>query len=338
MENNKKIQEFSITSRGNKLSSLEECDLDNDENPLENLENLLSLQRVLFKSKISQGIYEQNLNRIKLEVVHEMNTFGFFVNQVHYLRPYEALYFIEIGKLEVKFDTIVMSLDQAYENFIGSESSLSLEEYLVYQHLMRSGYILKIHNPHYSQINREKYSVHVTKEQEIVWKILIEQLKLSPTNEELPETDKELYHQTKMKMNEDFKKISGRDFDESSEPLLKKQKTNFNEPESSFLDVLKNEPEFFNHQEVFNKFNFIRRYCDENEISDSELKFNFDVFVGQKLDETPSYRIIVVETKNKFPSNLELSRLRRNQKVEVPVILAVVSESLSINFCICNFE
>lgn len=337
MENNKKIEEFSFTSRGNKLKSLEEYDIENDKDPLENLEKLLSLQRVVFRNKISQGIYEPQQNRVKLEVKHEMNNVGFFIDQIHYLRPYEALYFIEMGKLEVKYDSIVMSLDQAYEIFINSECSLSLEEYLVYQHLMRSGHILKIHNPHYSEINREKYSVKITKEQEIVWKILLEQLKLS-NNEELLETDSELYNQTKLKMNAEFKKISGRDYDENSEPLFKKQKTNFNESDSSFLDVLKNEPEFFSHQEIFNKFNFIKRHCDDNEDSIEELKFNFDAFFNQKMDETPSYRILIIKSKNKFPSNLELSKLRRKQRIEVPVILAIVSESLSIHFCICNFE
>lgn len=39
-----------------------------------------------------------------------------------------------------------------------------------------------------------------------------------------------------------------------------------------------------------------------------------------------------------FPSNVELQRLREKQSYGVPIIIAVVSESLSVHFSICTFK
>ncbi|KAK3868655.1 hypothetical protein Pcinc_025979 [Petrolisthes cinctipes] len=62
------------------------------------------------------------------------------------LYPEEALYLIDTGELEVEYNGIVLSMQQAEELLL--EDSHHLERYLVYAHLSRTGCKLLYHQPH----------------------------------------------------------------------------------------------------------------------------------------------------------------------------------------------
>lgn len=335
LENSEAIDDFTFASRAHKLTSQEDDFKEINENALESLQTLLSLQRVAFDNKIARGVLESDMHRVRLESNVGLKNMGYFVNQINYLRPHEALYCLEMNKLRVTFDDVVMSLEQSFEIFLSCDNAMCLEEYLVYSNLMRSGYNVKLYNPDMSIVIPAGYKVQISKQNEMVWQVLKRRLKL--THSEVSEEDRNLFELTKVHMDENFKTISGRDYEEVSEPPSKRLRVD-GISESHFVDVLKFEDKFQSYSDILSKFDFIQRHqttAHENQIRN--LAFNFDVFAAKQSTEgIPSYRILVVKSKDNFPSNIELDRLKSQQKYQTISVIAIVSESLSIHFCIYN--
>lgn len=320
-------------SAGNKFTSLDdEKSTESDKNEsLESLHKLLRLERVSFDNKIAHGVYEFNRGRVKLESNIGLKTnFGYFENQINYLRPHEALFLLEMCKLKITFNDVIMSLEQAYAIFLCCENSLALEEYVVYSQVMRCGYNVKLYNPNLSAEIPPGYAVEVSKKDEMVWKIYS-----NSSTEELPDVDKALHSQIKAEMDANFKQISGRESHDTIEPPAKKAKVNETESEH-LIDILKDEQSFKKYSELVSKFDFIKRHQVSTVDDESvQLNFHFDVFTAKQStsEDIPSYRILVVKSEDYFPSNLALERLKLRQKYATTSLIAVVSESLSVHFC-----
>ena len=310
-----------LLSRGNKASEddgdIAELDATRTVECLENLKTLLGLERVTLSVKTSKGIYERDKNRVKIVSAIGKWNIGYYENKVNYLKPHEALFQIEIRKLEVTFDSVIMSIEQAYAIFLDPKNEFSFEEYLVYVQLSRVGYFVEQHNP---AIDKQKYETIINKrtlnnEDEMIWTVLKEKLDL-PVSSQFINDEFELYEQTKASMKNICKSISG-DQGESyagerttkrclspgakreDEISSKRHKLDENEyQEQNFLDILKVEVEFFTYQEIFKKFSFIKRHEDVKKL-DRQLKFNFDVFLPKpnrkRTEDLPSYRIVVVK-------------------------------------------
>lgn len=303
-----------LLSRGNKATEEEsegdEQDLTRTEECLENLKALLGLERVILSTKISKGIYEKDKKRVKILSHSGKWNVGYYEDQVNYLRPHEALYQIEMRKLEMTFDNVIVSVEQAYAIFLDPGS---FQEYLVYANLIRAGYFVEQHDP---LVDTQKYEalvnkMTVNKEDNMIWAVLMEKLN-QPISTEFISQEHQLYEQTKAAMEVLSEKISGvreenntngrctakRDLSPEECMPSKRHKPDIDEHQDhNFLDILKAEVEYSTYQESFKKLSFIKR-SEDAKIPDRSLKFNFDVFLPKtnfkRTEDLPNYRIVVI--------------------------------------------
>lgn len=268
---------------------------------MENLQGLLRLERVILTNKISKGVYEQEWKRVRVVSTVGKWINGYYEANVNYLRPHEALYLMEMCKLEVTFETVPMSIEQAYAIFLESCNDMSIEVYLVYTYLSRTGYFVQIHNAETDKERFEAAAKRLTnKEDEMIWSVLMEKLNL-PVSADFNRLEKELYERTKEVMESFNQQISGKREENSSsdEPPTKKHKS---EPEATstrdFIDILKTEVEFYTYENIFKKFSFVNR-AESFATLERALKFNFDIFIPKtnfkKSEDLPNYRIVVVK-------------------------------------------
>lgn len=262
---------------------------------MSNLKELLSLERVLTSSRIAKGIYEQDKNRVKLLTFSGKWDLGYFEDNTNYLRPHEALFLMEMSKLEVMFDEVVMSIEQGYAIFLDNNEEVSFEDYVVFSYLSRAGYHVSLHDPDGNWMKLKMFETRKYQdiEEKMIWCVLMERLNL-PVSETFINEENQLYEETNRAMNKLNEKICGDNQEQLNEPPSKKLKK---ENVQNFLDVLKTEADYGTHQELFQKFSFINR-TEDFPTSTRELNFKFDVFVPQpnlkKIDKIPSYRIVVI--------------------------------------------
>lgn len=279
---------------------------------MNNLWELLRLERVLLSNKISKGSYEKDKNRVRVTKHCGKWHAGYHEENVNYLKPHEALHLMEMSRLEITFDTVIMSIEQAYAIFLDVDNEVKFEEYLVYSRLSRAGYFVFQHDP---KLDLKKFQAaqsrsKVIKEDEMVWCVLMEQLNL-PQSTKLITQEPQLYEQTKQTMAKLSEQIAGkpvkvepngskekRDLSPPEDPPSKRHKSDDSPQPSTFLDILKNEAEYFTHQEIFKKFSFIKR-AENFAPTERELTFHFDIFLPKqnfkKTEDLPSYRLIVVK-------------------------------------------
>jgi hypothetical protein len=150
------------------------------------------------------------------------------------------------------------------------------------------------------------------------------------------------YLETKTAMQNHFNAIAGEttSCNNCYEPPPKKFKLFNDEQERNFLDILKAENEYLSYRELFKKFSSISRNefphpSDENR----KLEFSFDVYYQKsnfkRTENLANYRLLVLSPKDPFPSNVQLEVLRKSQPYEIPILIAIVSQS--IQFSICTF-
>lgn len=243
-----------------------------------------------------------------------------------------------------------MSIEQAYAIFLGyrCSNSLSWEEYLVYSYLIRAGYYVFLPN---AETDEEKFEYaqlrNQTKiEDQMIRCVLNETLNL-PFSFDFVTSNYKLYLKTKAAMKNHFNAIAGGnglgDIDDRScdEPPPKKFKPFNEDQERNFLDILKAESEYLSYQELFKKFSSISRN-EFPQTSDEEkaLEFSFDIYYQKsnfkRTEQLANYRLLVLSPNDdKFPTNQQLEALRKSQPYEIPIIIAIVSQS--IQFSICTF-
>ncbi|XP_044187013.1 tRNA-splicing endonuclease subunit Sen54 [Thunnus albacares] len=73
-------------------------------------------------------------------------TMGFSDNGKQYLLPEEALYLMECGNLQVFYQDLPLSIQDGYERFLSS-NTVSLQQYQVFGHLKRLGYVVHRFDP-----------------------------------------------------------------------------------------------------------------------------------------------------------------------------------------------
>lgn len=311
VESNERIEEFALAARGSKSTTAEE-DFNEPESlkteqHIENLKEMLRLERVTMSSKISKGVYELDKNRVKVTFQAGKWKVGFHEDNVKYLRPHEALQLMEMKQLEVTFDSVIMSIEQAYEIFLDPDNGVSFEEYLTYSYLIRAGYFVEQHN---FASDKQKFEMSMSKqladkEDEMIWCVLMEKLNL-PVTSKLKEKEPEIYENTKKTMENLCEEISGKRYEDNSnqssnpdEPPCKRMKYDLDEAEEqNFLDILKTETKISSYQEIYQKFNFIKRTKNFT-TSHRKLKISFDVHQPKssfkRTEDLASYRVVVTK-------------------------------------------
>ncbi|CAG5088793.1 Similar to Tsen54: tRNA-splicing endonuclease subunit Sen54 (Mus musculus) [Cotesia congregata] len=113
---------------------------------LEARRDLINVERVKKVSKLAVGEWLPQERRVIVTKRSgiDWNNFGCELRGTLYLNPEEALLKVELNCLDLFFNGVSLSVQQAYELLINSPNSdCSLEEYRVYSQLARSGYRLK---------------------------------------------------------------------------------------------------------------------------------------------------------------------------------------------------
>ncbi|XP_058828265.1 tRNA-splicing endonuclease subunit Sen54 [Topomyia yanbarensis] len=136
---------------------------------------MLAQQRVGKAETYSTGEWMTDRRRVKItKAVGKWNIFGYIEDHSRFLEGYEALHLMELNRLIVYWNSVVVSVEQAYSIFLGYTGSLSLEEYQVYNTMMRAGfYLLKCDsNRTYETVQVKELDV----EERCIWSNLYDML------------------------------------------------------------------------------------------------------------------------------------------------------------------
>ncbi|XP_071444603.1 uncharacterized protein Tsen54 [Hetaerina americana] len=119
------------------------------QNALEERKSLMEEKRVEKLAQLSQGEWlpSSNLVKVTKQVGRHWTTMGHSHLGGLYLDPEEALFLLEANTIEIYFNGLPMSLQQAYSVLLGSETGCTLEEYRAFAHLTRFGYRVRRHRP-----------------------------------------------------------------------------------------------------------------------------------------------------------------------------------------------
>ncbi|XP_011313195.1 uncharacterized protein Tsen54 isoform X2 [Fopius arisanus] len=131
---------------------------------LENMRDLLKIERV---NRLSQLAVAEWLPTEKRALVTkrsgvEWTNYGTELNRNLYLIPEEALLLLELNSLELIFNGLSLSIQQAYEILLDSPNSpVTLNEYRVFSQLSRLGY--RLQRFHYDKSVRSEDGFHPKK-------------------------------------------------------------------------------------------------------------------------------------------------------------------------------
>ncbi|XP_012264106.2 uncharacterized protein LOC105690667 isoform X1 [Athalia rosae] len=116
------------------------------EKGLNDRKELLGVERVERKSQLAaaEWLPQESRARVTKKSGQEWTNFGVEENCQLYLIPEEALMLLELNCLELSWDGVALSVQQAYSILLESNpSGCTLHEYRVYSHLVRQGYRLQ---------------------------------------------------------------------------------------------------------------------------------------------------------------------------------------------------
>ncbi|XP_046855724.1 tRNA-splicing endonuclease subunit SEN54-like isoform X2 [Xenia sp. Carnegie-2017] len=129
------------------------------EDQLEELDDVLSEQRVLRKGNISVGHWNSEKQLVEISIVKGVhwNVFGKMIGGQLVLLPEEALYLLDHGLLEIYYNKLPISVQQGYELFLSDV--FPLHHYVVYCHLRNLGFIVFRHEKRVTGKGNQNISV-----------------------------------------------------------------------------------------------------------------------------------------------------------------------------------
>ncbi|XP_050091070.1 uncharacterized protein LOC126574759 [Anopheles aquasalis] len=314
----------------------------------DDLRRLLAQQRVSKSECISEGVWENDNRRVRIvRAEGKWQAFGYEDSSGKYVDSHEALFLMEMNRLIVKWNGVVVSIEQGYTLFLGPahhSSYLSLEEYQVYSLLNRAGYFVLRYDS-----DRVVYQLQemdtLSAEERCVWSNLHEMLHQPNPRETVSEKEKQsnLYETVRNSMLQCKEHICGSavslevaispQTDETPyEPPPKK-------PHMEENDCFALVDRF---RRMFQRFDIIRSATEEefsrsDGSNESVPRFTFELFSSdaqgfkKSLPPLPIARILVRKSSEPMPQLRELQRLYDSQKIPVPLMLMLVSDSLSVN-------
>ncbi|XP_053665110.1 uncharacterized protein LOC128714260 [Anopheles marshallii] len=351
-------ESYEVQAQFNRLVSLDELD-ETRRADLERMKDqfrrLLSQERVNKSDGNSEGVWENDHRRIRITRVEgKWQAFGYEDSTGKYVENHEALFLMEMNRLLVRWNGMVMSIEQGYSLLLGHSGTLTLEEYQVYSILVRASYYVLRYDPSRKYCTVEPDLPNA--EERCVWSYLYATLNQpNPRATVYPKEDSKLYESVRRSMQKycniirkpsSSKQVPSDSKDEESamassgEPVFKKQK-----PETVTLnsenDGFKRIEQF---RRMFDRFDIVQSLIEEDHSSDivesvreSNLQLSFDLFATESqtfkksLPPVPIARIIVRRSSQPLPHVSELLTLYRQQKTSVPLMLMLVSENLSVH-------
>lgn len=251
-------------------------------------------------------------------------------NKDLYLKPYEALYLIEINDLLLYFDGIIVSVEQAYALLLGTENhSFEIEKYSAYSWLFRSGYIVQPFQLH--QAKKDEDLEDEIDEKEQIWDNLSRNLNILNRRSALETVPS-------IKVVEEFESLRQQFLSplmEEPPPSKKRRESLPNTDPVSFLD----ENDVVGYEKIFKRLRLV-----EEETVEPDLKedlFDFSLYSSEKAGKfarsnpgKPDYYVKIVE----INSYLDVNTLQRlvTAAGNVKVMLVIVFDNLSISSYICE--
>lgn len=218
------------------------------------------------------------------------------------------------NRLEVEFDSVIVSVEQAYAIFLDPGNDISYSSYLVYSFLWRAGYFVFKHD---AEADILKYDAFVLKqtnqiENEMIFNCLFEKLNLPVTND-LINQEPQLYESTRAMMDVFTERIRN---SKSSNKEIENQMTSDNKrkllmndeisskriksealPILNFLDFLKTEVEYSTYLKTFEKIDIINKAVTFQSQTKDKLRIVFDIYIPKlefkKNVDLSNYRILV---------------------------------------------
>ncbi|XP_052893640.1 uncharacterized protein LOC128301283 [Anopheles moucheti] len=351
-------ESYEVQAQFNRLVSLDEFD-ESRQADLERMNDqfrrLLSQERVNKTDGISEGVWENDHRRIRITRVEgKWQSFGYEDSTGKYVENHEGLFLMEMNRLVVRWNGMVMSIEQGYSLLLGHSGTLTLEEYQAYSILVRASYyVLRYDSSRkYCTVEPDLPSA----EERCVWSNLYAMLNQpNPRANVYPKEDSKLYQSVRRSMqnycNIIRKPSSSKHVPSAStceegpmssgEPAVKKQK-----PETSALNETENDgfKRIEHFRRMFDRFDIVQSLIEEDLPSEmialeqeSNLNLTFDLFATEShvfkksLPPLPIARIIVRRSSQPLPHVSELLRLYRQQKTSAPLMLMLVSENLSVH-------
>ncbi|XP_073836247.1 tRNA splicing endonuclease subunit 54 isoform X2 [Musca autumnalis] len=298
---------------------------ENSEEEKHELEALYDqLQKLLSKPRIERisgrAVAEWDDDAKAVRVVRKdgkFGTFGYSENGELFLEYYEAMFLLEVNRLQLEYHSRILSVEQAYLLLLGENRSSKFTEYLVYSHFTRVGYILVRHQ----NINFPKYQIETA--EDCTWAILEAELQ----NDTVPDYVKKSAFYAKVRkqfdqIRSDIKNQNNKEdplleshdielnFSDKIKPNLKRKAENDDNPMTadnwkkakrrrncgvnvfykSLVDFLKDEDEYKQFKEQFQQFDIVnlKNYDEDEEENEREnydpvkvetFNINFDVYL-----------------------------------------------------------
>ncbi|KAI8120934.1 hypothetical protein FF38_13540 [Lucilia cuprina] len=377
-------QEISTSTAGLKRTKVENTPEEQNEleNLYDNLQMQLSRPRIERLAGRAVGVWDSVKQLVRVERKDgKFGNFGFSIEGELYLEYYEAMFLLEVNRLQLEYNSKIMSIEQAYLLLMGEQHSPKYNEYLVYSNLTRIGYILVKHqNKHFQtqQINNEADCVWAVLEAELQNDTVADYVKKTPyyakvkhrfeavknkiknqTKEDLEKEENDKLANTSTNMNFGLKikpnlKRKAQAEECQNEWLTAKRHCNYALKvfQRSLVDFLKEEDEYKQFKEIFEKFDLVPLKMNEKkefeeedkededvtatELECEELKakypINFDVYLHNEgfrksSPHLPNFRVIILQTEQKFPSHNEIFLTHRQQLNPVPLLIVSVNDS-----------
>lgn len=231
------------------------------------------------------------------------------------------------NRLEVFFDSMMVSLERAYSLFLRKSTDasdcgkLSRAEYAVYSHFMREGYIVQAHCPESPESGSSSVGTKSDKPnrpepdsqtQQCIWKYLFELLGQQQHATKHADVDSETYEKVKRSMDNTISRFKSQDTMQDSGSRKRKHD---DEGESS-SEGIHNPNQYFGSgrlnafmigdertkfKRVFDEIDIIQLNANdptESDPSNGTLNFSFDLWTDGVFKKTeipdPHYRMVVL--------------------------------------------
>ncbi|XP_032575392.1 uncharacterized protein LOC6605417 [Drosophila sechellia] len=279
----------------------------------------------------------------------KFENFGYSEQGVLYLEYYEAMFLLEVGRLQLEYCGLVVSIEQAYVLLLGKLESERYTNYLVYSALSRSGYIVVKHAPP-QEIPQEVTSA------DCIWALLKEKVENQPVPDHIKTSS--FYPIAEKRMQDVKELITSQKADPNivvdpidlkfgekkrmavekpiEEPPSKKEK--FSTTGRSLVDQLKCEFSYAKFEEFFEKFDMVQLKSQDNTKDQldtpSALKIIFDLHLHNKgfkksAPKAPNFNVVILPTQA-FPTHDQISKMKHQNLLTAPLLVISVSESKQI--------
>ncbi|KAI0567588.1 tRNA-splicing endonuclease subunit Sen54 [Gracilaria domingensis] len=109
------------------------------------LQKAVQAPRVTRQKHLARAEWDRTRHEAVVTVArgNAMHSMGYFSQGNHYLYPEEALFLVDRGSMDLCINGLPCSVQRAWATIMSAPNSLSLNEYLVFAHLRRAGYVVR---------------------------------------------------------------------------------------------------------------------------------------------------------------------------------------------------